>query len=234
MLCLSVFAALLCNVGAVPSAAQPGPPPEMRQAEPDEPEYAGAPNDAAPGDLPGTPAGDVDTLPDYVRAVRHFNRRLRPQEADTVARAVMAAAARNGLDGRLLVVRGDPVTVIPRLARDLDAASVHISADYAPYGSRRDRAVEDALGDVPLVRTGSPYAVSPGRILKGDGSPYRVFTPFRKAWLEHGWRAPARTGASTVAWIDPDGVDGRTSIPADDDSLGVALPPAGEAAARKR
>jgi deoxyribodipyrimidine photo-lyase len=38
--------------------------------------------------------------------------------------------------------------------------------------------------------TGSPYAVAPGRVKKPDGSNYRVYTPFYKAWLAHGWRAP--------------------------------------------
>ena len=54
-----------------------------------------------------------------------------------------------------------------------------------------------------LVRTGSPYAVAPGRVTKPDGTPYRVFTPFSRAWAAHGWRAPADTDAGTVDWIDP-------------------------------
>ena len=40
-----------------------------------------------------------------------------------------------------------------------------------------------AADEVALVRTGSPYAVSPGRVRKDDGTPYRVFTPFHRAWL---------------------------------------------------
>ena len=55
-----------------------------------------------------------------------------------------------------------------------------------------------------LVRTGSPYAVAPGRVRKADGDPFRVFTPFRRAWAEHGWRKPADTDASTVSWLDPE------------------------------
>ncbi|MCK0091353.1 DNA photolyase family protein [Rhodococcus sp. F64268] len=136
------------------------------------------------------------------------------------------------LGGRLLVVRGDPATVVPKIAREFDAGAVHISADHAPYGSRRDRAVETALGDVPLVRTGSPYAVSPGRVVKNDGTPYRVFTPFRRAWLDHGWRSPATTDVSTVSWLDPDGIDLRVDIP--DDDTDITLPPAGEQAALRR
>ncbi|GAB2931720.1 deoxyribodipyrimidine photo-lyase [Rhodococcus aerolatus] len=147
-------------------------------------------------------------------------------------------ALEESLDGRLLVVRGDPVDVVPRIARAVSASSVHVSADFAPYGSRRDEQVDDALGDdVELVRTGSPYAVAPGRVTKNDGTPFKVFTPFRRAWAEHGWRAPADTSASTCDWLDPDDKDGgprRVKIP-DDAPVGDAdLPEVGEAAALAR
>lgn len=136
------------------------------------------------------------------------------------------------LDGRLLVVRGDPVDVVPRVVAAVGADSVHVSADFGPYGRERDAAVAKAL-DVDFVRTGSPYAVAPGRVLKSDGEPYRVFTPFSRAWREHGWRKPADTSASTVDWIDPSEKDGgprRVRIP-DDPAVSAELPAAGERAA---
>jgi deoxyribodipyrimidine photo-lyase len=111
-------------------------------------------------------------------------------------------ALNDELGGRLMVVHGDPVMVVPRIAKEIGAEGVHISADYAPYGRRRDEAVEKALGDIELVRSGSPYAVAPGRVRKQDGTPFKVFTPFRGAWLEHGWRKPADTDASTLDWIE--------------------------------
>lgn len=127
--------------------------------------------------------------------------------------AFLTAALRaldRSLGGRLLVLDGDPVRVIPQLAAAIGADSVHISADFGPYGARRDDAVAAALAAlptaVPLVRTGSPYAVAPGRLLTGAGGPYRVFTPFSRAWLAHGWRAPARTGVETLTWLDPHSV----------------------------
>ncbi|WP_344716278.1 cryptochrome/photolyase family protein [Gordonia defluvii] len=137
------------------------------------------------------------------------------------------------LGGRLLVTHGDPVRVIGSLARELDVGAVHISADFTPYGIRRDHAVAVALGDVPLVPTGSPYAVAPGRVRKADGKPYKVFTPFRRAWLEHNWRPPALTSSETVNWVDPTGLDCAVPIPVGDDG-GVDLPPAGEGAALSR
>ena len=113
---------------------------------------------------------------------------------------------RDDLDGRLLVTRGEPEHQIPRLAAEIDATSVHISEDFAPYGRRRDDQVRAALGSVPLVATGSPYLVSPGRVTKADGSPYRVFTPFMRQWREFGWRAPAASNAESARWLDPAGL----------------------------
>ncbi|MEJ2853816.1 MULTISPECIES: cryptochrome/photolyase family protein [unclassified Saccharothrix] len=106
------------------------------------------------------------------------------------------------LGGRLLVVSGDPVEVVPEVAAGVGARSVHVSGDAGPYGRERDSGVAER---VELVRVGSPYAVTPGRVVKADGSPYRVFSPFRKAWQEHGWRKPADTDESTVDWIEPVG-----------------------------
>jgi len=142
------------------------------------------------------------------------------------------------LGGRLLVVRGDPADVVPRVAEAVGAATVHVAGDFGPYGRRRDEAVEKALADTghELVRTGSPYAVAPGRVRKADGEPFRVFTPFRRAWTEHGWRRPADTSAATVQWMDPAEKEGgprAVAIP-DDEPVDAELPDAGEAAARRR
>jgi deoxyribodipyrimidine photo-lyase len=110
---------------------------------------------------------------------------------------------RDDLDGRLLVTRGRPEKLIPRIAKEIEASAVHVSQDFAPFGQRRDDRVRASLDSVPLVTTGSPYLVSPGRVTKKDGTPYKVFTPFFRAWHEAGWRAPARSGAKSAHWIDP-------------------------------
>jgi deoxyribodipyrimidine photo-lyase len=139
---------------------------------------------------------------------------------------------RDGLDGRLLVTRGKPEDQIPRIAKEIDAASVHISEDFAPFGTRRDERVRAALGSVPLVATGSPYLVSPGRVTKPDGSPYKVFTPFLRAWREVGWRKPARSGSDSARWLDPGKLRIKTcEIPDPGPALDLA---AGEAAALRQ
>lgn len=111
------------------------------------------------------------------------------------------AALNESLGGALVIRSGDPIAVIPALVKEVNADSVHIAADFGPYGQQRDLDVEAALAalSVPLVRTGSPYAVAPGRVVKSDDTPYRVFTPFYKAWTTHGWRAPASGPLATSA-----------------------------------
>ncbi|MCM3922756.1 DNA photolyase family protein [Frankia sp. AiPs1] len=136
------------------------------------------------------------------------------------------------LGGRLCVRRGDPVDVVPAVARAVDARQVHIAADYGPYGRRRDGEVEQALraaGGRELVRTGSPYAVAPGRLATAGGTPFRVYTPFYRAWKEHGWRRPV-TEPAGARWAQ----SASDGIPADPDLGGTRLPAAGEKAAHER
>ena len=152
-------------------------------------------------------------------------------------RAYLAASLR-ALDASLppgaslAVVPGDPVRRVVGAAREVGATRVHVAADYGPYGHRRDQDVERALADagIQLDRTGSPYAVAPGRVTNGSGDPYKVFTPFSKAWADHGWRGPV-DAPDGVSWL---GLDDATDLP--DPALpdGIELPEAGEAAARRR
>ena len=140
------------------------------------------------------------------------------------------------LGGRLLVSRGRPEDVIPAICSAVDATTVHISADFTPFGLRRDTTMADILGPqgISLQASGSPYLVSPGRVTKDDGTPYKVFTPFFNRWRGIGWRAPAQSAAADVSWIDPTGVNG---LPAAVDCPNPHAPldlPAGEAAARRR
>lgn len=138
---------------------------------------------------------------------------------------------------RSLVWRvGNPVEAVVALVRETGASSVHVSADFGPYGAARDADVEEALTaiGVPLVRTGSPYAVAPGRVQKSDGTPYRVYSPFYRAWITHGWRAPA-VSASAISWTtdvvsDPLPMFEQIGHCASVDQL----PPAGEEAALAR
>ncbi|MEZ5296079.1 MAG: deoxyribodipyrimidine photo-lyase [Ilumatobacteraceae bacterium] len=102
------------------------------------------------------------------------------------------AALDEATGGALVVRHGDPTDEIPALADEIDASTVYVSKDFAPYGRRRDESVADALrgADRRLRGIGSPYAVEPGTVRKDDGDPYSVFTPFSKKWRACGWAEP--------------------------------------------
>ncbi|HLN76861.1 MAG TPA: deoxyribodipyrimidine photo-lyase [Nocardioidaceae bacterium] len=155
--------------------------------------------------------------------------------AGTTRRAYLAAslaALDESVRGRLVVRHGDPVRAVARAAAEVGAGSVHIAADFGPYGSSRDEAVEQALAEngVELRRTGSPYAVAPGRVVNGSGEGYRVYSPFARAWAEHGWRSPPGGPSQEQSWVEARS-DGVPEAPVPD---GLTLPEAGEQAARRR
>ncbi len=87
-------------------------------------------------------------------------------------------------DGALVLRAGDPVVEVARLAAEVGADEVHVTADFGPYGHQRDERVAGALeGDGrSFVRTGTPYVTNPGSLTTGGGSPFKVFTPYFKAW----------------------------------------------------
>lgn len=131
------------------------------------------------------------------------------------------------MDGALVLRRGRPEQVVGQVAREAGADTVHITAESTPFGRRRDERVRRCLeGDGrSLVATGTPYAVGPGTLLKGDGTAYQVFTPFSKAWRGHGWPAPAPMprGLRWVRAVDSEGIPD-----------GPEVEDAGEHAARRR
>ena len=128
--------------------------------------------------------------------------------------------------------------MVPSFAAEVGADVVVVSRDFGPYGRRRDAAVAERLAadGRRLQGVGSPYAVDPGTVVKNDGTPYAVFTPFSKAWLAVGqprWTDRRATPAvGDVNWVGaPDiACDGPPAVPAVD----CVLPPASEASARDR
>ena len=155
------------------------------------------------------------------------------KEAGAKLLAYMAQSLRSldeSLGNNLHIIEGDQVEVLTALIKKYDVQEVHISAEYERYGAERDARVEAA--GIKLVRTGSPYAVTPGRVVKpSDATPYKVYTPFYRAWRTHGWRAPAKTPKS-MKFVQP--TSEYRNFPDFPLPKGVEIIKAGEAAALSR
>jgi len=97
------------------------------------------------------------------------------------------------MDSNLNVVEGYPAEALAKLASEHGTSFVHATKSFDPAGIKEEQEVAKALqaDGKTLVLEGSNYAVEPGAVVKPtDGTPYRVYTPFYKAWFDIGWPEP--------------------------------------------
>jgi deoxyribodipyrimidine photo-lyase len=106
------------------------------------------------------------------------------------------------MDGALVMKVGEPSKVLTDLVAETGAKTVYVSREYTPYGRDRDAKVADALRSVGarLRGVGSNYIVDPGRVVKGSGEPYAVFTPFSKVWRTLATEPPVDT-PTDISWV---------------------------------
>jgi deoxyribodipyrimidine photo-lyase len=83
------------------------------------------------------------------------------------------------LGSSLIVRRGDPEQILPRLMIESGAVSVFAESDVSPYARKRDAAVARQL-DLHLVHGAGYYP--PMAVRRSEGRPYKVFTPYSRAW----------------------------------------------------
>jgi deoxyribodipyrimidine photo-lyase len=144
------------------------------------------------------------------------------------------------LGGRLLVREGDPVQVIPALAREAAADAVYCSQEFTPYARRRDAAVERALraDGRPLHARQGVYLSDFDELRKADGDPFRIYSPFARAAKAAAWddplpppaRVPSPEELGPGLWTT-----GSTPLPAGFDLDGaVEITPPDPAAALER
>ncbi len=84
------------------------------------------------------------------------------------------------LQGRLLVLRGDPLQLLPALAAQVGASAVHWNRCYEPWRIRRDSLLKERLQDASVGVQSHNGALlwEPWQVLKSDQTPYQMFTPY--------------------------------------------------------
>ncbi len=93
----------------------------------------------------------------------------------------------------LILSRGDSLAELQRMRRACGASAVLWNRCYEPAPVERDRVIKQTLRDDGIEARSFKAAVlfEPWDILKGDGSPYLVFTPYWKQ-IQKRWTAPER------------------------------------------
>jgi deoxyribodipyrimidine photo-lyase len=142
-------------------------------------------------------------------------------------------------DVPLLVRRGRPEAVLPRLLHETGARLLSFNRDATPFARRRDAAVRAAVerSGAEVVERLDRVVFAAGEVRREDGGAYRVYSPYRKAWRKR-WRNDPRLPVRAPRLPPPipgfgaDPIPSRTGSGRDDDA--VELPTGGEAAARRR
>jgi deoxyribodipyrimidine photo-lyase len=125
------------------------------------------------------------------------------------------------LGGRLLVLRGDPLRLLPALVQQSQAGAVYWNRCYEPWRIARDKQLKELLlaqGSAVLSHNGS-VLWEPWQVLKSDGTPYQVFTPFyRRGCLaatapRTPLPAPAALQVRTVPGAGQAGIDALALLP---------------------
>lgn len=87
---------------------------------------------------------------------------------------------------KLNVFKGNPLEVFKKIILKYRLTSVYVNRDYEKYSIKRDKEINNFLNENKIAFNASKDHVlfEPNEILKSDGTPYTVFTPYSKKWFE--------------------------------------------------
>ena len=85
----------------------------------------------------------------------------------------------------LLVLKGDPLEVWEKLIQQFDPSHVYVNKDYEPYARERDLKVKKLLdaNNIGFLQCKDQVIFEENEIVKDDGFPYHIFTPYKRKWL---------------------------------------------------
>ena len=98
----------------------------------------------------------------------------------------MRAELQNEHNSSLAMFYGKPLDIYKKLLQDYDVKSVYTNRDYEPYAKERDQQIGDLLKEnsVEFKTFKDQVIFEKDEVVKGDGDPYVVFTPYKNKWHE--------------------------------------------------
>lgn len=84
------------------------------------------------------------------------------------------------LDSKLVLFSGDPIEILKALAAQYSVGAIYWNRCYEPWRIERDKKIKDCFQSTGIETTSFNGSLlwEPWQVLKDDGSPYKVFTPF--------------------------------------------------------
>ena len=92
----------------------------------------------------------------------------------------------NNHNASLQILKGQIDDVWEKLVTTYDVQKVYLNKDYEPYAIKRDQKIKEFLNSKGIeMKTFKDQVIfEEDEIVKADGKPYTVFTPYKRKWLE--------------------------------------------------
>ena len=92
----------------------------------------------------------------------------------------------NNHSASLQIFKGQIDEVWEKLVTTFDIQKVYSNKDYEPYAIKRDQKIKEFLNSKGIeMKTFKDQVIfEEDEIVKADGKPYTVFTPYKRKWLE--------------------------------------------------
>lgn len=92
----------------------------------------------------------------------------------------------NNHNASLQILKGQIDDVWEKLVTTYDIQKVYLNKDYEPYAIKRDQKINEFLNSKGIeMKTFKDQVIfEEDEIVKADGKPYTVFTPYKRKWLE--------------------------------------------------
>ncbi|WP_136483010.1 cryptochrome/photolyase family protein [Cognatitamlana onchidii] len=103
---------------------------------------------------------------------------------DTISN--MNTFLQTGFGKSIAMFHDEPKNVYKRLINQFDIQTVYTNHDYEPYALKRDQEIDGLLKDykISFKSFKDQVVFEKNDIVKADGTPYVVYTPYMKKWKE--------------------------------------------------
>lgn len=93
------------------------------------------------------------------------------------------------LGSRLIIRRGSAQELLAEIAQQCSATDIYINEVYEPRGREGDSNISTALGEhgITVHRYHGNLLLAPGQVKNKSNAAYRVFTPFYRYYVQHGY-----------------------------------------------
>ena len=91
----------------------------------------------------------------------------------------------NTFNSSLKIYHGNPLDIFKQLSKENPGIAVYTNRDYEPYAMSRDKAINNLLkmNGSQLISCKDQVIFEKNEVVKNDGLPYTVFTPYKNKWL---------------------------------------------------